>query len=161
MVCIDGSIVGYHAFLSYCDAHWFSFLGVNGLHWWFYFGWSCTYSYWTFKCSNIAQTLCDELNWHFPQQELLDAFRIIYPQYWRQEGADASFSYHLAILKKSYGDARLVNQPLHEGGKSLKAPKMLSTSNLDLQQGLFRITVEANYDIACGWPLDINPTIKL
>jgi len=38
---------------------------------------------------------------------------------------------------------------------------MLSASNLDLQQGLVKIIMKANCDVACNQPLNINPVIKL
>jgi len=36
----------------------------------------------SFKCAKAAQSLCDELDRRFPHQDLLDAFGIIYLQYW-------------------------------------------------------------------------------
>ena len=64
----------------------------------------------------MAQSLSDELDRRFPQQELLDAFGIIYPQYWKQEGADQSFPHHLAVFKSFYCHAKAVNveKPLVE-----------------------------------------------
>jgi len=38
---------------------------------------------------------------------------------------------------------------------------MLNGSNLDLQQGLFKITMKANAALAYGPPLDVNSVIKL
>jgi hypothetical protein len=35
----------------------------------------------------IAQSLIDELDSRFPSHEVLDAFGILYPQYWVQESA--------------------------------------------------------------------------
>jgi len=53
-------------------------------------------------CSEVAQSLSDELDKRFSQQELLDALGIIYPQYWQQEGVELNFLLHLAVLKKFY-----------------------------------------------------------
>jgi hypothetical protein len=104
--------------------------------------------------TEIAQSLCNEFDWRFPSHELLDAFGIIYPQYWRQEGAEESFSQHLLVLKDFYSRAKVVNEgrPLVDGGKPYTAPKMLSASILDNQQGFFKLTIKANYEAACAPP---------
>jgi hypothetical protein len=52
--------------------------------------------------SEIVQSLSDEMDARFPQHDILDASGIIYPQYWMQEGADASFQQHLSVLKAFY-----------------------------------------------------------
>jgi hypothetical protein len=111
----------------------------------------------------MAQSLSDELDRRFPQQELLDAFGIVYPQYWKQPGADDSFSHHLAVIKKFYCHSKVLNagKPLYEGGGSHTASEMLSGSMLDNQQGLFRTTMKANCDAACSLASNINPLILL
>jgi hypothetical protein len=111
----------------------------------------------------MAQSLCDELDRRFPSQELLDAFGIIYPQYWRQEEAEESLAQHLLVLKEFYCRAKLVNEgrPLVDGGSPYTAPKMLSASTLDNQQGLFKLTMKANCEAACAPLYHINPLIKL
>ena len=113
--------------------------------------------------AEIAQSLSGELDRRFPQQELLDAFGIIYPQYWKQEGAEESFAHHLAVLKKFYSNARVLGagSPLQEGGTSYTAPEMLSGSNLDNQQGLFKVTMKANCHLACASTVQLNPVIHL
>lgn len=113
--------------------------------------------------AEIAQSLIDELDRRFPQQALLDAFRIICPQYWRQDGAEESFGHHLAILKEFFAIPKSVNkgQPISSTGKAYTAPEMLSASNLDNQQHLFKITMRSNAEAACGPPFHINPVIKL
>jgi len=107
--------------------------------------------------------LSNELDRQFPQQELFDAFGIIYPQYWRQVGAEASFPKHLEVLKNFYCQAHSVNngQPLYEASKPYTTPTILSAMNLNLQQGLFKVTMKAQCEAACGLPLDVNPIIKL
>jgi hypothetical protein len=104
--------------------------------------------------AEIAQSLCDEFDWRFPSQEVLDAFGIIYPQYWRQEGAEESFSQHLLVLKDFYSRTKVVNEdrPLVDGGRPYIAPEMLSASILDNQQGLFKLTMKASYEAACASP---------
>lgn len=117
----------------------------------------------TCRLAEIAQSLSDELDRRFPQQELLDAFGIIYPQYWQQPGAEESFRHHLAVIKKFYSHSQLLNAglPLQEGGASYTAPEMLSGSNLDNQQGLFKVTMKANCEGALASAGNLNPVIQL
>jgi hypothetical protein len=111
-------------------------------------------------CTEVAQALSDELDRRFPHQEVLDAFGIIYPQYWMQEGADESFHKHLDILKQFYcGDRKLNNGK--EDGKPYSVPEMLNASSLDTQQGLFKVSMKANCETACAPPLGVNPLIRL
>ena len=100
----------------------------------------------------IAQSLSDELDRRFAQQELLDTFGIIYPQYWKQEGADRSFPHHLSVLKNHYCHAKVLQGD---------AGELLSSSNLDNQLGLFKVTMKANAEAACSPPLSVNPVVKL
>ena len=106
----------------------------------------------------IAQSLSDELDRQFPQQELLDTFGIIYPQYWKQEGADQSFPHHLSVLKNHYCHAKVLQGDV---GEPYTAPELLSSSNLDNQLGLFKMTMKANAKAACSPPLSVNPVVKL
>ncbi len=113
--------------------------------------------------AEIAQALCDELDRRFPQHELLDAFGIIYPQYWLQDGAIDTFTQHLSVLKEYFCYSRLVNkgEPLHEGGQPFIAAEMLDGGKLNMQQGLFQVTMKANCEVACAPPFDVNPLVKL
>jgi hypothetical protein len=99
----------------------------------------------------------------FPQHDILDAFGIIYPQYWIQEGADESFQQHLSVLKTFYCTTREVNggKPLLEGGDPFTVPEFLSASKLEVQQGLFKVTMKANTEAACAPPFTVNPLVKL
>jgi hypothetical protein len=109
--------------------------------------------------SEIAQSLSDEMDARFPQHDILDAFGIIYPQYWMQEGADISFQQHLSEPKAFYCTAREVNggKPFLEGGDPFTVPKLLSASKLEVQQGLFKVTMKANAVVACTSPFTMNP----
>jgi hypothetical protein len=99
----------------------------------------------------------------FPQHDLLDAFGIIYPQFWMQEDVEEAFQQHLSVLKAFYCTAREVNggRPLIEGGDSFTAPELLSASKLEVQQGLFKVTMRANAQAACTPPFSGNPLVKL
>jgi len=114
-----------------------------------------------FVDAEIAQSLCDELDRHFPQQELLDVFGIIYLQYWKQEGVEESFPQHLLVLKSFYYHAKSVNASVGGVGQTHTIAKMLSATNLDNQQGLFKVTMQANAEATCSPPFHVNPMIKL
>jgi hypothetical protein len=91
----------------------------------------------------------------------LDAFGIIYPQYWQQEGADESFQKHLQVLKDFYSGSRLVNEgkPLVEDERPFSAPELLDASKLDTQQGLFKVSMKANCEAACAPLFGVNPLV--
>jgi hypothetical protein len=50
---------------------------------------------------------------------------------------------------------------LYKGGKPHTTPELLSTANLDLQQGLFEVTMQANFEASYGPPMNVNLVIKL
>jgi len=103
------------------------------------------------------------LDWHFLQQELLDAFNIIYPQYWKQLGVEESFGHHLFLIKNFYSYAKLLNvgMPSQEGKSFYTTPEMLSSPNLDNQQGMFKVEMKANSKAACALVPNVNPIIAL
>jgi hypothetical protein len=86
----------------------------------------------------------------FPRHDILDAFGIIYLWYWMQEGMEETFQQHLLVLKAFYCLAREVNRrrPLVEGGDPFSTPRLLSASKLEVQQGLFKVTMRANTEAA-------------
>jgi hypothetical protein len=67
------------------------------------------------------------------------------------------------VLKAFYCTAREVNGrwPLVEGGDCFTALELLSASKLEVQQGLFKITMRANAQAACTPPFFGNPLVKL
>jgi len=64
-----------------------------------------------------------------------------------------AFYYH---TKPVYGGS-----PLTNGRKSYTAPEMFSMAMLDNQQGLFKVTMKANANVALAPPFHVNPVIKL
>jgi len=107
--------------------------------------------------------LSDELDWHFPHQDLLDAFGIIYPQYWKQPKAKRELLFHLNVLKRFYSHSKFLNAglPLHEGETPYTASEMLSDSYLENQQGLFKLTMKANCVDAIVVAGQLNPVIHM
>ena len=110
--------------------------------------------------AEVAQSLCNELDRRFPQQSLLDAFGIVYPQYWKQDGADESFAKHLSVLKDFYCHPKVFPGDC-DGFNSYTVPEMLSPSKLDNQQAMFKVTMKANADAALIPPFEVNPLVKL
>jgi hypothetical protein len=50
---------------------------------------------------------------------------------------------------------------LIEGGDCFTTPELLSASKLEVQQGLFKVTMRANAQAACTPPFYVNPLVKL
>ena len=53
--------------------------------------------------AGAAQKLIQELEVRFPSASLMDAFGLVYPQYWVGATADEDFQRHLDVLKEHYG----------------------------------------------------------
>jgi len=94
---------------------------------------------------------------------VLDAFGIVNLQYWKQPGAEESFGYQLSVLKWFYFHLRLLTtgSSLQKREATYTAPEMLSGSNLDNHQGLFKQTMRANCEAACASSGRVNPVIEL
>jgi hypothetical protein len=85
--------------------------------------------------SRLTWSLSDKMDGRLLQHDILDAFGIIWE----------------------------VNRgkPLIEGGDSFTMPKSLSALKLEVQQGLFKVTMKANAEVACTPPFIVNPLMKL
>lgn len=81
----------------------------------------------------------------------------MYPQYWRQAGADGSFQQYLSVLKEFYCKLKTISLD----GETLIVPEMLSSLKLDTEQSLFKLTMKANYKAICAPPFDVNLIVKL
>jgi hypothetical protein len=71
----------------------------------------------------------------------MDAFGIIYPQYWQDKDCDTNFDRHLKILKAHYGypcPFRTVQNP-----DGMSDPVLLF-AYLDMQASLFRLIMKEN-----------------
>jgi uncharacterized protein YijF (DUF1287 family) len=53
-----------------------------------------------------AAKLGKELGSRFPTAEVMDAFQIVYPQYWNERDTDANFDHHLKVLKTHYSHGK-------------------------------------------------------
>ncbi len=88
----------------------------------------------------VAETLIQELETRFPTHGVMDAFGIVYPQYWLQVDCETSFPKHLAVIKILFALAKhnlldRVETFVHE---------VYNASDLDSQQGMFKLTMKSN-----------------
>jgi hypothetical protein len=67
------------------------------------------------------------------------------------------------VLKAFYCTTREVNggMPFLEGGDTFTVLELLTASKLEVQQGLFKVTMKANAEAACTLPFTVNPLVKL
>jgi hypothetical protein len=102
--------------------------------------------------TRVAKSLIKELEIMFPSHGVMDILGIIYLQYWLQPDCDAFFAKHLGVLKIifCYGKTHKVNE------LEVKVHELLNTSDIDCQQGMFKLTMKSNAT-SCMVPLfDIN-----
>ena len=88
-------------------------------------------------------------------------FGILYPQYWLQDGTEEAFPKLLQALKRQYCGTR--NQHVHGPRElpTLTCGELLSSSALNIQQSLFKVTMKVQ---AKGYMLplfDKNPFTRL
>jgi hypothetical protein len=88
----------------------------------------------------------------------MDAFGMIYPQYWKDKSADANFERHIKVLKGHYGTSTQFSTTAHPEG--LLHP-MLSPATLDMQTTLFKLTMRENATSMLKKPFTINPVTRM
>jgi hypothetical protein len=89
---------------------------------------------------------------------LMDAFGMIYPQYWKEKVADANFDRHLKILKEHYGSTKEFSTAQHLEGT---LDPMLSPTTLDMQASLFKQCMKENATSIMKAPLTMNPVTRM
>jgi len=144
------SSTGLYCLLSLVYAAWFPLL---------YLGCACLIVIMCF--AEMAEMLMQELENRFPSSDILTAFGILYPQYWLQEGAEEAFPKHLQVLKRQYCGTR--EQRAHGARElpKLTCGELLSSSALDIQQSLFKVTMKAQAKGCVLPPFDKNPFTRL
>jgi hypothetical protein len=109
----------------------------------------------------MAEMLMHELNHRFPHNDVLSAFGILYPQYWLQQGAEAAFPRHLQVLKNQFCGLRVQRGRTSGDLTEESMGELLSSSVLDIQQSLFKITMK-NQSRGCMLPpFTKNPFTRL
>jgi hypothetical protein len=54
------------------------------------------------QCFEVTTKISDKLEKHFQAQDVMDASRLVYPQYWLKPSCEQTFPLHMAILKSFY-----------------------------------------------------------
>jgi hypothetical protein len=109
-------------------------------------------------CTVAAARLVDELKEQFPDSELMAAFSIVYPQYWRTSNCEELLPKHLGVIKSYYGQVRSIKDL---NGNKVQVKEMLSPTLLDSQAYFFKVSMKSNSEAALGEPFDVNPLTKL
>lgn len=104
-----------------------------------------------------AKMLIEELDAHFPSQHVMNAFGILYPQYWCMPDAEDMFDNHLRTLMDAYGHGKI----LGSGDKKLLITPVINRDALISQRALFKICMKSNSQSAMLPPYDINPLTKV
>ena len=84
----------------------------------------------------------------------MDAFRLIYPQYWSDKEADMNFDRRLKILKEHYKSAKPFSNAYHLEGQ---VEPILSPTELDMQLSLFKQCMKENSISMLKKPFNKNP----
>ncbi len=106
------------------------------------------------QCGCLAgaiKTLIQELETRLPTHGLMDALRIVYPQYWLQVDYETSFPKHLVVIKIVFCSSKTL---LLDGVETFVL-KVLNANDLDSQQGMYKLTMKSTACMAP--PFDTNP----
>ncbi len=79
-----------------------------------------------------------EFEIRFLAHGVMDAFRIVYPQYWMDPKCDATFVKLLQIIKATFhlGKTHKVDD------QNMMVGELLNANDLDCQQGMFKLTMK-------------------
>ena len=115
------------------------------------------------QLTSAAKHLIEELEKRFPQQEVMCALGICYPQYWLTDTFEATFPGHIATLKTFYGTSRKLWVPADAETEDAEewVPPPLDIRNLELQSSFFKITMISNAKAAMSLPMTENPMSRL
>lgn len=104
-------------------------------------------------CAGAASLVISELDARFPAQSVMNAFGILYPQYWCQGDAEEQFENHLRCLMDNYCHGKI----LGDGDGKLLIPAILDRELLMSQRSLFKTCMRSNCRSAMLPPYDMNP----
>ena len=119
-----------------------------------------------------AEVLITQLEKRFPASTLMDAFGIVYLQYWMVARAEENFAWHLKIIKEQYAyTMKFPKLKVKKGQKDVgevtedeetkSVEPILSAAKLDEQAQMFVITMKANWQGAMNGDLPLNPLTRL
>jgi len=87
----------------------------------------------------------------------MNAFGILYPQYWCHVAAEENFDKHLRILLDAYGHGKI----LGEGEQKLMIKPLINRDAIMSQRSLFKTCMKSNSRTAMLPPFDVNPLTKI
>jgi len=124
----------------------------------------------------------------FPTSSIIDAFGFVYPKYWQAPNVEENFEKHLVVIKEHYCHKKKIDIS-KEGDDALEVEKsldslhneldfdnaaldgtmpkarvtepILSSSLLDEQKVMFKITMKENSKLALTGELPLNPVTQL
>ena len=124
-----------------------------------------------FAVADAAEHLINQLMSRFPSSSLMDAFGIVYPQYWRILEADENFQWHIAIIKEHYCYPKEFEKRKPKKGEVVQAEEevqgmktiqpILCAAKLEEQAMMFQITMKSNCEGAMTRDLPLNPLTRL
>ena len=84
----------------------------------------------------------------------MNAFGIIYPQYWLKSDCEHAFPLHLNIVKSAFAVPKTAGD-----GRSI--PPLLDCHILDLQSFFFKLIMSHNAMVVMAETNDLNPVIRM
>jgi hypothetical protein len=106
--------------------------------------------------AGAAEMLVKELEDRFPAHHVMNAFGILYPQFWCQGSAEEMFDKHLRTLMDTYGHGNF----LGEGDKKMLIKPLIDREAIMSQRGLFKACMKSNSRASMLPPYDVNPLTK-
>lgn len=113
------------------------------------------------QCREAVELLITELDRRFPNSEVMNAFAIVFPQFWLQSTCDELFPLHMSTLRAHFVVVGFVNRGSVEEPRIVQIDPLLDARTLSLQTSLFKLTMKSNAWSAMEEPWDKNPMSKL
>jgi hypothetical protein len=113
------------------------------------------------QCRDAALMLRNELDFRFPDSELMNSLAIVFPQFWLQSNVDDLFPVHMKTLREHYCVPRTVNFGTRAEPRYTEIDFLLDARTLGFQTSLFKLTMKSNAKRVMEEPRDVNPLTKL
>ncbi len=99
-----------------------------------------------------------EVKIRFPIHGVMNALRIVYPQYWLQQDCDAFFANHLQVFKIAFCCGKTIRKVDEQ---EVQMHKLLYATNFDYHQGMFKLTMKSNAATCMVPTFDTNPLTRI
>ena len=96
------------------------------------------------QCRDAAEVLIVEFNWRFLDFELMNAFSIVFPQFWLQNTCDELFSLYMSTLRVHFSVVGFINHGTVEEPRIVQIDPLLDARTLGLQTSLFKLIMRSN-----------------